>query len=123
MLVGRLIVACTFVFYAVEHFLFPRNVPGVPLEKMTPAWIPAPTLIAYIVGLTLLAAGIGLMMRRTRRLATAGAGTVLVLLTLFFYVPILLTELHSPLVIEGLNYVGDTLLFAATALLAGFGPD
>jgi uncharacterized membrane protein len=123
MLVGRLIVACTFVFYAVEHFLFPRNVPGVPLEKMTPAWIPAPALIAYIVGATLLAAGIGLMMRRTRRLATAGAGTVLVLLTLFFYVPILLTELHSPLVIEGLNYVGDTLLFAATALLAGFGPD
>ena len=29
--VGRLIVACTFVFYAIEHFLFPRFVPGVPL--------------------------------------------------------------------------------------------
>jgi uncharacterized membrane protein len=123
MLVGRLIVACTFVFYAVEHFLFPRNVPGVPLEKMTPAWVPAPVLLSYVVGLTLLAAGIGLMMRRTHRLAAAGAGAVLLLLTLFFYVPILLTELHSPLVIEGLNYVGDTLLFAATALLAGFGPN
>jgi uncharacterized membrane protein len=123
MLVGRLIVACTFVFYAVEHFLFPRNVPGVPLEKMTPAWVPAPVLLSYVVGITLLAAGTGLMIRRTRRLAAASAGAVLVLLTLFFYVPILLTELHSPLVIEGLNYVGDTLLFAATALLAGFGPD
>ncbi|HEX3728728.1 MAG TPA: hypothetical protein VHV47_02915 [Opitutaceae bacterium] len=123
MLVGRLIVACTFVFYAVEHFLFPRNVPGVPLEKMTPAWVPAPVLLSYVVGLTLLAAGMGLMIRRTRRLAAASAGAVLVLLTLFFYVPILLTELHSALVIEGLNYVGDTLLFAATALLAGFGRD
>jgi uncharacterized membrane protein len=122
-MLGRSIVACTFVFYAIEHFLFPRFVPGVPLEKMTPAWIPAPTLISYIVGATLLAAGVGLMIRRTRRIAAAGAGTVLLLLTIFFYVPILITETRSPLAVEGVNYVGDTLLFAATALLAGFGAD
>jgi uncharacterized membrane protein len=122
-LLGRFIVACTFVFYAIEHFLFPRFVPGVPLEKMTPAWIPAPTLIAYIVGATLLAAGVGLMIRRTRRIAAASAGIVLLLLTVFFYVPILATEIRSPLAVEGVNYVGDTLLFAATALLAGFGAD
>jgi uncharacterized membrane protein len=122
-MLGRSIVACTFVFYAIEHFLFPRFVPGVPLEKMTPAWIPAPTLISYIVGATLLAAGVGLMVRRTLRIAAAGAGTVLLLLTIFFYVPILITEIRSPLAVEGVNYVGDTLLFAATALLAGFGAD
>ena len=122
-MLGRLFVACTFVFYAIEHFLFPRFVPGVPLEKMTPAWVPAPTLLAYIVGITLLAAGVGLMIRRTRRSAAAIAGTVLLLLTIFFYVPILITEIHSPLAVEGVNYVGDTLLFAATALLAGFGAD
>lgn len=121
--VGRSIVACTFVFYAIEHFLFPRFVPGVPLEKLTPAWMPAPVLISYFVGATLLAAGFGLMMPSARRLAAAGAGAVLVLLTAFFYVPILLTEIHSPLAVEGVNYVGDTLLFGATALLAGFGED
>jgi uncharacterized membrane protein len=120
-LVGRSIVACTFIFYAIEHFLFHRNVPGVPLEKMTPDWIPAPTLIAYIVGATLLAAGVGLMIPRTRRTAAATAGTVLLLLTIFFYITILITEIHTPLAVEGVNYVGDTLLFAATALLAGFG--
>jgi uncharacterized membrane protein len=120
-LVGRSIVAATFIFYAIEHFLFPRNVPGVPLEKMTPDWIPAPTLIAYITGATLLAAGIGLMIPRTRRAAAATAGTVLLLLTIFFYIPILISEIHTPLAVEGVNYVGDTLLFAATALLAGFG--
>jgi len=123
LIVGRLFVACTFVFYAIEHFLFPRFVPGVPLEKMTPAWVPAPTLLAYIVGTTLLVAGVGLMIRRTRSAAAAGAGTVLLLLTVFFYVPILATEIDSPLAVEGVNYVGDTLLFAATALLAGFGAD
>jgi uncharacterized membrane protein len=122
-ILGRLIVSCTFIFYAIEHFLFPRFVPGVPLEKMTPAWMPAPTLISYIVGITLLAAGVGLMIPRTRRTAAAIAGTVLLLLTFFFYVPILITEIRSPLGVEGVNYVGDTLLFAATALLAGFGED
>ena len=120
---GRLIVAGTFAFYAIEHFLFPPFVPGVPLEKMTPAWVPAPALLAYAVGATLLAAGIGLLIRSTRRVAAASAGAVLVLLTVFFYVPILATEIHSPLAVEGINYVGDTLLFAATALLAGFGSD
>jgi uncharacterized membrane protein len=120
---GRLIVACTFIFYAIEHFLFPRFVPGVPLEKMTPAWVPAPVLLAYFVGTTLLAAGVGLMIRRTRRNATAIAGTMLLLLTAFFYVPILITEIRTPLALEGVNYVGDTFLFAATALLAGFGAD
>ena len=120
---GRSFVACTFIFYAIEHFLFPRFVPGVPLEKMTPGWVPAPTMLAYLVGITLLAAGVGLMIRRTCRISAAIAGTVLLLLTIFFYVPILITEIRTPLVVEGVNYVGDTLLFAATALLAGFGAD
>jgi uncharacterized membrane protein len=122
-LVGRSIVAATFIFYAIEHFLFPRYVPGVPLGKMTPDWVPAPALLAYIVGATLLAAGIGLMIPRTSRTAAALVGTVLLLLTIFFYVPILIKEIRSPLEVEGVNYIGDTLLFAATALLAGFGHD
>jgi hypothetical protein len=46
---------------------------------------------------------------------------VLVVLTVFFYVPILVMEIHTPVAVEGVNYVGDTLLFAGTALLAGFG--
>jgi uncharacterized membrane protein len=122
-ILGRTFVAWTFLFYAVEHFLFPLFVPGVPLEKMTPAWVPAPALLSYIVGATLFAAGVGLMFRRSRRAAAASAGTVLLLLTVFFYIPILMMEIRSPLAVEGVNYVGDTLLFAATALLAGFGAD
>jgi uncharacterized membrane protein len=118
---GRSSVACIFIFYAIEHYLFPRFVPGVPLEKLTPTWFPAPILLAWFIGTTLLIAGVGLMIPRTRRTAAAGAGAVLLLLTLFFYVPILITEIHSSLAVEGVNYVGDTLLFAATALLTGFG--
>jgi uncharacterized membrane protein len=123
MLLGRTFVAATMVFYAIEHFFFPRFVPGVPLEKLTPAWVPAPTLLSYFVGITLLIAGVGLLIRRTIRIAAASAGIVLLALTAFFYVPILAMEIHSALAVEGINYVGDTLLFAATALLAGFGGD
>jgi uncharacterized membrane protein len=122
-LLGRGIVATVMIFYGIEHFFFPHNVPGVPLEKLTPVWIPAPVVIAYFVGITLVLAGIGLFFHSTIRIAAAGAGTVLLLLTVFFYVPIFATEINSSLAVEGINYVGDTLLFAATALLAGSGPD
>ena len=121
--VGRFVVGATMVFYGIEHFFYPRNVSGVPLEKMTPGWIPAPVLIAYVVGMVLLVGGIALLFGRAVRESAAGAGLVLVLLVAFFYVPIFLTEMHTALAVEGMNYVGDTLMFAAAVLLAGFGPD
>jgi uncharacterized membrane protein len=119
--VGRVIVAATMIFYGCEHFMFPRNVPGVPLEKMTPGWVPGAVMIAYFVGVVLVVAGVAVLLRCNVRVAAAGAGWVLVLLVAFFYVPIFLRETHSPLAVEGMNYVGDTLLFAATVLLAGWG--
>ena len=120
---GRGIVAATLVFYGIQHFLFPLFAPGVPLEKLTPAWVPFPVVIAYLVGIILVVTGIGLFIRPTIRIASATAGIMFLLLTVFLYIPILALEINTELVIEGLNYVFDTLLFAATALLAGFGAD
>ncbi|UWZ85418.1 hypothetical protein [Occallatibacter riparius] len=120
MRVGRWIVALVMVFYAIEHFLYPRFVPGVPLEKPLPGWVPGGWLLAYVVGASLLAAGIGLMVPRKAQVAAAGCGTVLLLLTAFFYVPMFFTQMQTPAgAVEGLNYIGDTMLFAATVLLAG----
>ena len=121
--VGRGIVAATLIFYGIQHFLFPLFAPGVPLEKLTPAWVPLPAVLAYIVGFILVLAGIGLFGRPTIRIAAAISGIMLGLITAFFYVPILVLEIHTELAVEGINYVFDTLLFAATALLAGFGAD
>ena len=120
---GRGIVATTLVFYGIQHFLFPLFVPGVPLEKPTPAWVPLPIALAYLVGIILVLAGIGLCVRPTIRIAAASSGIMLLLLTVFFYGPILALEINTALAVEGINYVADTLLFAATALLAGFGAD
>jgi uncharacterized membrane protein len=121
--VGRGIVAATLVFYGIQHFLFPLFAPGVPLEKLTPAWVPFPVVLAYVVGFILVLSGIGLFLRPTIRIAAATSGIMLVLLTACFYVPILALEINTELAVEGINYVFDTLLFAATALLAGFGAD
>jgi hypothetical protein len=125
MRIGRTFVGATMVFYAVEHFFFPLFVPGVPLENRMPAWWPAPAVLSYLIGITLLLAGIWLLTGTNARIAAAAAGFVLVLLTAFFYGPIFLMEMHTStqLAVEGLNYIGDTLLFAATVLLAGFGAD
>lgn len=118
-LVGRMLLAPILIFYAIEHFLYPHYAPGVPLERLTPAWIPAPTVWTTLVGIALLLGGIGLLFRPTIRIAAAGTGLVLLLLTVFFYGPILIDEYRSNPV-EGLNYVFDTMLFASTVLLAGF---
>ena len=59
-LFARLVLAIAAIFYAVQHFLHPESVPDVPLEKMTPSWVPFPSLWGYLGGAVLLAAGIGL---------------------------------------------------------------
>jgi len=118
--IGRRIVATVMVFYGIEHFFFPHNVPGVPLEKLTPVWMPAPLVIAYFVGIILVIAGVALFFRRTVRIAAAACGAVLLLLTAFFYGAIMVAQIHADAV-EGINYFGDTLLFASTVLLAGSG--
>lgn len=123
MRIGRWIVAATMIFYGIEHFLFPTHVPGVPLEALAPAWMPAPERIACVVGIALLLGGLGLFFPRTVRMAAAGAGMVLVLLTALYYIPFCVGRIHDSQAVDGLNYVGDTLLWAATVLLAGFGAE
>ncbi len=122
MRIGRTIVALVMIFYAIEHFLHPLHVVGVPLEKLTPAWMPLPVVIAYVVGIALLAGGVGLLIPGMARTAAAGAGTVLLLATVFFYGALLCSELRTDPV-EGLNYVYDTMLFTGTVLLAGRGAE
>ncbi|MFZ0805725.1 MAG: hypothetical protein WAN03_06065 [Candidatus Sulfotelmatobacter sp.] len=114
--IGRICVAVALIFYSIEHFIFARNAPGVPLEKMTPNWVPVPQLWAYAVGIVLLVAGAAMLFNQRTQLAATWVGTVMALITLFLYFPIYLQELRTPLALEGLNYVGDTLLFGGIAL-------
>jgi uncharacterized membrane protein len=117
--VGRVIIAVAAMFYGVEHFLHPEGALGVPLEKLTPAWIPARLLIGYLTGAILLVAGVPILLARKTRMAATYLGTWIVLLVLFIYGPILIAALSDPstaVKIEGINYFFDTLLFAGTIL-------
>jgi uncharacterized membrane protein len=115
-LFGRIVVAIAAIFFAVEHILHPEFAPGVPLEKMTPSWVPFPSVWGYLAGAILMAAGIGLALNKQSRIAAASIGALMTVLTLFLYLLILILAHGSTEVNEALNYVADTLLFAGAAL-------
>jgi uncharacterized membrane protein len=117
--VGRIVIGIAAIFYGVEHFLHPVNVPGVPLEKFMPVWIPGPRLIAYLTGAILLTAGVSILLARKTRTAATYLGGWILLLVIFIYGPILVVSLLDPstdVKVEGLNYFFDTLLFAGAIL-------
>ena len=117
--VGRVIIGITAIFYGVEHFLHPLGVPGVPLEKIMPEWIPGRLLIGYATGAILVVAGAAILLAKKTRMAATYLGAWIVLLVLFVYGPILIAALGDPstsVKIEGINYFLDTLLFAGVIL-------
>ena len=117
--VGRVLIAIAALFFGVEHFLHPAGCPAVPLEKLTPAWIPGRLLIGYLTGAILLVAGASILLAKKTRMAATYLGTWIVLLVLFIYGPILIAALSDPstaVKVEGINYFFDTLLFAGAIL-------
>jgi uncharacterized membrane protein len=119
--IGRAIVAVVLMVYGVELILFPQFAPGVPLGKLTPPWVPGPHVWALLTGLICIGGGAAILIRRYCRDGATAVGLVMTLLTLFLYLPILLMASGVPAVLEGANYVWDTLLFAGTVLLVAEG--
>ena len=117
--VGRVVVAIAAIFYGVEHFLHPAGALGVPLQKLTPAWVPARLLIGYLTGAILVVAGASILLHKKTRTAATFLGTWILLLVLFIYGPILIVSLADPstaVKVEGINYFADTMLFAGAIL-------
>lgn len=115
--IARVLIGGTLVFYGVEHFLYLANVSGVPLEKITPEWFPLRFFLTGLVGAIVLVAGIAILINMRARFAAAVTGLVMIVLVVFFYTPILATDRGTAAVVEGINYVFDTMLFAGTVLL------
>jgi uncharacterized membrane protein len=117
--VGRVILGITAIFYGVEHFLHPLHCPGVPLEKLMPAYIPGRPVIGVVTSAILFVAGASILLNRKTRLAATYLGSWIVLLVVFVYGPILIAQMFDPSIaakVEGINYFADTLLFAAAIL-------
>lgn len=125
--VGRILVAITAIVFGIEHFLHPLGLPGVPLIKQMPAWIPGlvRVLIDDVTGAALVVAGASFLLnKKTRTVATCVGGWI-VLLVLVIYSPVLIAALSDPAIpikVEGINYFADTLLFAGAILAVANAP-
>jgi uncharacterized membrane protein len=117
--VGRIVIALAAIFFGIEHFLHPLGLPGVPLQKEMPTWIPGRVLIDYVTGAALLIAGGSILLNRKTRAVAACLGGWILLTVLVIYGPVLIGALSQPGIgvkVEGINYFADTLLFAGVIL-------
>lgn len=112
-------IALIALLYGLVHFWYPRFAPGVPLEKRNPDWMPGGPAWGFVTGSLLILGALAMLGRdSTRRSAATALGAALVLLVAVFYVPIMLVQPN----LETLNYVADTLLFAASILICAGPP-
>jgi uncharacterized membrane protein len=124
--VGRIIIGIAAMFYGVEHFLHPVNVPGVPLEKLMPVWIPGRMIIGYLTGAILVVAGVCILIAWKTRMAATYLGAWIALLVFTVYLAILMGSFpvaSTDVKVEAVNYFADTMLYAGAILaLAGATP-
>jgi uncharacterized membrane protein len=110
----RFFVGIPALFYGVENLLHPAYLPGVPLRKLTPEWIPGRTGLSYVVGVALILAGVCLLVNKKARMAATALGLTLLVTVLWVYLPMLLA---APSDLVALNYFFDSLLFCGAILL------
>jgi uncharacterized membrane protein len=116
---GVVLITATVFFFGVEHFLHPTGLPGVPLPKQIPTWVPARELIDYVTGAGLHGIAASVLLTKHARTVAASVGAWLLLMLLVIYGPVLIAALADPGVgvqLEGINYFADTLLFTGTLL-------
>src|SRR6476646_8781243 len=119
--VGHIAIAIAAIFFGIQHFLHPLGLPGVPLEKEMPLWVPARALIDYVTGAALLACGVSILLNVKTRIVAAVVGGWILLTILVIYAPVMISALSSPDIevqVEGINYFADTLFFAGVILAA-----
>jgi uncharacterized membrane protein len=112
--IPRFFVGIPALFYGVEHLLHPEYVPGIPLQKLTPDWIPGRIFLSYFVGVILILAGVCLLVNKKTRMAATFLGLTILLTVLWIYLPMLLV---APTDVVALNFFFDTLLFSGAILL------
>ncbi len=119
--IARYFVAVPVLFFSFEQFLHADHVPGIPLERVTPAWIPVRFFWTYLTAVVYAVAGIPLLLGKKARAAATWVGLAVFMVVLIVYVPIGIADRAS--LDNGLNYLGDTLMFCGTVLmLAGAMP-
>ena len=86
--IGRLCFAVPVLFFGVEYLLHPLTASGVPLAKLTPAWVPFPPAMGLIsTGAILLVGGTALLLGKKSRRAATAIGLIMTVATVVLYLP------------------------------------
>ena len=118
---ARYFIAIPVLFYSFEQFMHGDHVPGVPLEPLTPAYVYGHALWTYLAAVAYAVAGTLLLLDKKTRAAATWLGLTVLFVEFVVYVPIAVVERAS--LDNGLNYLGDTLMYCgAILLLAGAMP-
>ncbi|MGH9405074.1 MAG: hypothetical protein ACRD3D_04460 [Terriglobia bacterium] len=118
--IARYSMAIPVLFYSFEQFTHGDYVPGIPLELVTPKWIPGHATWTYLAAVVYAVAGSLLLVGKKTRAAATWLGLTVLFVVLIVYVPFAVAERAS---VEGINYLADTLMYCgAILLLAGAMP-
>jgi hypothetical protein len=115
---GRLVVATAAIVFGALQILHPLHAPGVPLQKLTPAWIPLPAVFGVAFGMIQMAAGTLMLVPARARRAAIWLGVALLVIVVVVYLPLVAVAADDGARIEAENYVWDTVLMAGAVLLA-----
>jgi uncharacterized membrane protein YphA (DoxX/SURF4 family) len=112
--IARYFVAVPVLFYSVQQFLHRNYVPGIPLDRLTPEWIPGHAIWTAFAAAVYAVAGVLLLIGKKTRLVATCLGLTVLLIVLFVYVPLAFADRAT---LTGINFMADTLMFCGAALL------
>jgi uncharacterized membrane protein len=110
----RTLVGIVLMVFAVQYFLHPQLLPGVPLKQLTPSFVPGHLLWGYPTSAVYAVAAVCMLMNRSVHLAATSVGLFVLLSTIMFCVPIMVQNGSN--IGAGLNVVVDTLLLSGAML-------
>jgi len=115
---SRVVIAIVLLVWAVEYFLHPEVLPGVPLRQLTPSFVPGLVVWGYLTAVIYVVSGVCLLINKSAHFAATWVGLFVLFSTVVFCVPIMVQ--HGSDIGSGLNVLVDTLLLSGAMLcLAG----
>jgi len=112
--VARIVLGIALTFFGVLYFRHPELLPGVPLQQLTPNFIPAHSLWGYLTGEIYVVGGAYLLINQKARLAATWVGLFVLFTVIFLSVPYMLQ--YASDINKGLNVPADNLMFCGALL-------
>jgi uncharacterized membrane protein len=111
---GRFFLPITSIAFGIDHFLYTTFV-----AALVPSWIPGHVFWTYFAGVTLIAAGLGMIFRVQARLASLMLGIMIFLWVIVLHIPRAIADPHTAMgnewtsVFEAVAFSGIAFMLAA----------